>query len=429
MKSSLRAILYGTGLLLAFGGGWWLKPAIAPDGSALPTPANADLPAKRPSAPTTQKPANVLAVPGGNWLEAAYADVAAVRAAMQPGVVNQVLIKKLNDTLNLSDKYQRLASWQGLLTEMQPVDALAVKELLNGWAKEGRWAAEEFRAFLYQWGSIDGATAAASAVGKGGNNAFMDEKIGVVLEGWCRRDADAAIAWLKMQGIDNVNPVAAISGSFQGLASMNFGAAEAWLLNNFAESPTTHFLAQPAMFKVQQEGLSAAGAWFTQIAGGDYPQAYKCENLNALIEAAQRLESMNAYKGPTTLDLLTPYKHEPWLPANAGQAMGKHWAENEPVTGMAEIQKMTSPEAKKAATMQLSQLWAASEPESFSVWLTENRSHPMFDQAAYQLTLSLKTTDPEGARAWAAQIKDPALKSDAAKPAPPDPFDPFASKQ
>jgi len=79
-----------------------------------------------------------LRASGENWLDAITSDVAAVRAAMQPGVVNEVLLDKLKTVLDPTDKYRRIATWQALMSEMRPEDALAVEAILDELEKEGR---------------------------------------------------------------------------------------------------------------------------------------------------------------------------------------------------------------------------------------------------------------------------------------------------
>lgn len=119
---------------------------------------------------------------------------------------------------------------------------------------------------------------------------------------------------------------------------------------------------------------------------------------------------------------MASYVNEPWLPENAGALFGQHWAKSDPAAGMDEIQKMRSPEAAAAAVLQMTMPWAVKEPESMSAWLAKNKNHPAFDQAALDLSRSIRTTDPAAAKAWAEQIKDLDLKSEATGNAPPDPF-------
>lgn len=57
---------------------------------------------------------------------------------MQPGVVNEVLLDKLKTVLDPTDKYRRIATWQALMSEMRPEDALAVEAILDELEKEGR---------------------------------------------------------------------------------------------------------------------------------------------------------------------------------------------------------------------------------------------------------------------------------------------------
>lgn len=403
MNPPLRALLYGTGLLFAFAAGWLLKPTAHPETGALARAAHRSQP---PGVRTPSKSAHPLAASGESWLDAASADLTAVRAAMQPGVVNQVLLDKLQEVLNIPDKFQRAATWQGLMNEMRPEDALAVRDIFSGLNEEGRRSAQEFQSFLHQWGRIDGATAAPTL----GEALFEDGKLLGVMVGWGERDPHAALTWLKSQHAEFSGCNLVLSGVLEGMAATDPGAAETMLMENANNPEFKNILGRLAGIRVEQGGLAAALNWFSQLAATPGPDSFKEASLTTLMQLA---EKSGILTGGTPIPLAA-YDREPWFPENAAQALGKAWAEKDPIAGVAEIQKMTSPEAKKTAVRNLSVWWAAGSPESLSIWLTENGGHPMFDEAAYELTRTLHPTDPEAGRAWGAQIKDPALKSKAA---------------
>ena len=192
MKPPLPAVLYGTGLISAFVAGWFLKSTAHPE----ITLAQAAHPAQPPGVRTPPKSAHPLAASGASWLDAASADLAPVRAAMQPGVVNQVLIAKLNIVLELSDEHQRAARFQHLLTAVRPEDALALRKLFHDLREDGRWFDKEFAAFTVQWGRIAGPHAAILSSGSGieRNMEFYG-----VISGWGEQDAAAAFDWLLLQ--------------------------------------------------------------------------------------------------------------------------------------------------------------------------------------------------------------------------------------
>lgn len=99
---------------------------------------------------------------------------------MRPGVVNQVLIDKLQDVLSLKDKFQRLVSWQSLMLGVRSEDVPAVREMLTELSKQGRLVTEELQSLLQHWGKLDGATAAQSFAAL----PFPDEELRSVMTGW-----------------------------------------------------------------------------------------------------------------------------------------------------------------------------------------------------------------------------------------------------
>ena len=407
MKPPLPAVLYGTGLLLAFGAGWFFKPASFPNNTAA-----LSRPALRPGPPIPQKSANALAASGVNWLDAASADVAAVRAAKLPGVVNQVLIDKLKAALDITDKYQRQASWQCLITEMRPEDAIALKDLFNDPGQgSGYNRGAEFASFLHHWGRIDGAAAAAS-------NSLNGIYIQMVTGGWAEKNAAEALAWLDSQAPETVYRNA-FDGIIDGMFTVNSPAAEALLLYRAGDPRLGDTLAKAVENRQAREGFDAARQWFAGIAVSDAAEAFKRENFSALVSINNAADPIQK---KIVLDLVQPYLNQPWLPANAGEVLGEHWAGTDPVGGFQRMLEMTCAGTQKSAAESLARIWARADAPSLSVWLRDNTNHPQFDLAASYLALTLQTSDPEAARAWAARIKNPDLKSRAMQPTLADPF-------
>jgi hypothetical protein len=418
MKPPLPAVLYGTGLFLAFGAGWFFKPATSPyNAAALPHPA---LPAKRPGPPLPQN-ADTLATTGGDWLRAVQTEIDAIRAARQPGVANQVLIEKLRAVLQLTERSQRAGSWHGLMAEIQPEDALAVWELLNEGGQPHRSGTEEVDAFLYHWGRIDGPNAVRTLA----TRILPDEQLRTVLTGWGQQDAASALAWLKADGQNFRSCNRVWGGFFQGLAT-DPDAAERILLENAAEPLLQPFLGRMAGIKAQQEGLAATVSWFQTMATKPLPDAYKGENLRSLLQLIQQKEGGAGEVSAGFLKGLPAYAHERWLPEEAGMALGIGWATSDPASGIEELDRMTSAEAREAALRVLLNNW---EAESLGTWLNANRGHKLFDRAAEALVRGIHASDPEAAKAWAAEIKDPPLRQKSAKLFLPAPADPFASEQ
>lgn len=412
MKPPHRATLYGTGLLLAFGAGWFFKPAPSPDKTAALCPPA--LPSKKSGPPIPQKPVKALAAPGANWLDAAAADVAAVRAAMQPGVVNQVLIDKLENVLNLTDRFQRLASWQGLMTEMQPEDAPLVRGIFRERDKEGRWAAEELKIFLHQWGSIDG-SAAATAISKEGKD---DEYLPDIMSGWGKLNAEEALAWLKSRESIGADAEALLS-IYKGLASISLEAGESFLMAHSNDLAFRNIIPEASTTRVNQQGIHQARNWFKQVEQSSAPEIYKKGNFKALIDLTERLESETA-----VLDLILPYQNKPWLPEDAGKMLATHWFLEDHIDALAKIEKLNSPDAKEGAAVYLMWNWARRDSETLSGWLNHNQNHPLFDHGAYQLIETIRATDAEAALLWSGKIKNESLRFKAMNPEP----DPFASE-
>jgi hypothetical protein len=57
--------------------------------------------------------------------------------------------------------------------------------------------------------------------------------------------------------------------------------------------------------------------------------------------------------------------------------------------------------------------WAGSNPNAMGDWLKENRNQPHYDEIAVPYVHQIRSVDPEAAAAWAATIKDPALRAKA----------------
>lgn len=414
MKPTLAAALYGTCLLLAFGAGWFFKPA------ASPVPATGPIPTalhdKRPGSPVPQKPVTAAVASEENWLDAAAADVAAIRAAKQPGVVNQVLIDKLEVALNIKDQNKRLALFQRLVLEMRPADAFAIQALFKDRAKDLRISDREYEIFVKQWGLIAGSVAVEVLSPDEENLSWFKP----LLDGWVQQDEDAAIQWLHRQPSGDFLFGYAFSGVFDGLFQMDQVKAERFLESHADNRGLKNDLGKPAWYRIQQDGWNSASQWFAGVATGDASDAYKTANLTTLLGSAMKGSFQPLDQAG--VELLLPYHAEAWFPDEAGQKMGEHWALTDPAAGLALITEMQSPGAKTAAIDRLTGAWAAADPNALGVWLGGNLSHPAYDRAAYHLARKLIATDPEAAEAWADQIKEPALRSAANAPAPQDPF-------
>ena len=396
MKPPLSAVLYGTGLLLAFGAGWFFKPASSPDNTAALPHASLFL-----SAPVLTQPPKPVKLPhpaGQNWLEAASSDLVTVKAATQPGVVNQKLIDKLGAILSLGDASVRGPQWQTVLTAMRAEDAAAVKELFRAKAKDGRHFDSEFEAFCHRWGQVDGAAAAQSIVAE---YAGKEQIVRKVMSGWGSRDAAAALAWASQQpgisqGINN-------SAIVEGLGQRSAREAETLILAHPEKPAFERIQGRIAAMKVAQEGLSGALPWFDQIASGDSPDKFKQANLETLLKITNQ-----GADSSQSIQLARKYADRAWLPASAGDVIGLAYLGEDPAASLTEIAKIPSHDAQTTAARVILNQWG---PEATSGWLVGNPQHPIYDTAALQLVQDLAKTDPEAATAWANQIKDQKMHS------------------
>ena len=413
MKPPLPAILYSTGLLLAFGAGWFFKPASCPENTAaLFQPA---LPAKRPGLPIPQKPVNASTASGENWLDAAIADVAAVRAAMEPGVMNQVLMDKLKATLDLQDVPHQRSRWQALITEMKREDVLAVQSIFLERRKNGQFDDRNiYDSFVHHWGMIDGPAAAASSAAS-----IEEGYMQTIMSGWAKKNAGQAKDWLEAQDFNPYLYNQCFRGIVDGLFEIDPGAAEALLLLRGSDARLQDFLSNAIQKRQGREGFESTKEWFSKIASRDAPDAFKRENLSAFI-------LVNAHTEPgrhaELIILAQKYQDKEWLPQSAGNLLGKFYAESDPAAGMQPIMEMKSVTARQAAAEVLGEKWAQSDPGSMSLWLANHPDHILFDQAASELARRLLSSDPEASQAWAEQIKDSKLKSRASEPPFEDPF-------
>ena len=413
MKRSLSAVLHGLGLLTAFGAGWFLKPASSPDSpsQSLQSPVKFS----QGAIPLLSQKTKPTAKTSSNWLENTTTHVAAIRAAVKPGEVNKVLLAKLEESLNLTSLTQRSATWQALILEMRAEDVVAVRELILLRNSKGQRLGNDENAFMHQWGKVDGRTAADEMANQPG--------IQDVMTGWAEMNAPAATAWLESQTARDVYRKA-FAGIVEGLYAVDPPAAEALLLARAKDFGNDDIMARGVEFRQAQEGFAGAKQWLAQVCASDAPDGFKYANCSALFSI-----SNNDRPGQQEVlwDLVQPWQNEPWLPRNAGAFLGTWWAEKNPAEGFNQVLRMTSTDAADDAIDYLARTWAKADAPAFSEWLSLHAEHPSFDSAAWHLARTLHRTDPYAAKAWARQIKDPKLRSEAEVPPASDPPDPFAS--
>lgn len=408
MNRARSAAIHAAGIALAFGTGWALKPERNSTPPILaPEPLRRNSPHAKPAGADHPRDKRAALSGREQWPEAAGRDLKEVRAAMTPGVVNQVLIGKLNAVLNIGENSIRVPRWQALVSAMRPEDAAAVREIFRENDREGRYWPDEFQAFWRQWGAIDGAAAAHSLVYTGRHPMQLQN----LMAGWGRADAPAALEWVRKHR-DGLDMKAALGGLVNGAGDQRAADAETLLLANQDDPLIRELYPQAAWKRVHQEGLSGAKPWFESLAAGTAPDNFKQASLQTLVGImSQRTGNESAAA------LAAQYIREPWLPADAGGALGQQWAATDPVAGIAELGAITSPEARQAASSRLAKDWASRDAAGLSVWLTENSGHPSFDSMALGLVNEIRASDPEAAKAWAARIQDTSLHDAGRTPA------------
>lgn len=92
-------------------------------------------------------------------------------------------------------------------------------------------------------------------------------------------------------------------------------------------------------------------------------------------------------------------------------------ADQDPVqaVGWAEAFSAVHPALSQSAYTAIADSWAGRDVTSLSVWLDKIQNHPGGDAMTLEMIRGIVKDDPEAARAWAARIKDPALKQQAGK--------------
>lgn len=403
MKPVRSVIAWAVGIALAFGAGWVLKPI--PESSA---PGQVSARLMRQSSPANQgtfsrshnRQGNIGVSDWERWPEEARRELEEVRAARAPGVVNQVLIDKLNAVLNIGEDSIRVPRWQALVSAMRPEDAAAVRDIFRENDKEGRYWPDEFHAFWKQWGTIDGEAAAHSIV-------YTDKhptELRNLMAGWDRTDPAAALSWVR-QHAEGLDMKDAITGLVKGAGDQRAADAEAFVLANQDDPLIRDLYPQVAWMKVYQEGLSSAKPWFEKLAVGNAPDTFKQASLQTLVGMmSERTGNASAAA------LASQYVSEPWLPADAGRVLGQQWAATDPIAGISELQTIASPEARNTASSRLAKDWASRDAEGLSVWLTSNSGNPFFDDLALGLVHEIGSSDPEAAKAWAGQIQNNSLR-------------------
>lgn len=402
MKPPLTAALHGTGLLLAFAAGWWLKPAASPGPEASLHPV---LPVKPIADPPFQKTPKASAASGAKWLDAAAADVAAVRLAMQPGMVNQVLLDKLEAVLRLHDESVRLTRWRALMETMRKEDAPAVLAL---WRKEftgGRKTEGVEDLFWHQWGRLNGSHAVDLAWKDYGETAATN-----VLAGWACVQPEAALAWMTQNG-GKVGRPAAIKTMVSAMAADSPASAIQFIRAHVEEPDFKESLGLEMDFAVRERGLAVAASSFEEIARSSLPDNYKKANLYNLAGHFQQASHWSEPPGnPNSNEstaILLKYLGEGWFSPILADDLARRIAASNPESGVAQLNRFTNEKGRETFAYNLFDDWSIKDPLSLSQWLTRNRDHAEFDRATFRLVLSTSQSDPEAAKAWAAQIQNP----------------------
>lgn len=359
MKPPFPVVLYGFGLLLAFGAGWLLKPEPFPP-SAPPIKSGSS---DRKSSPLPVKANPPLRTTAENWLAGAMADLEEIASSASPGQTNPALLAKLDAILSFPGANVRQAHWQTLLTAMRAEDAAAVHELFRAKARDGRHFDREFETFCHRWGQLHGTAAAQTIVS---TYAGTDNIVSHVLMGWGSRDAIAALAWADQQ--PGLAAEKATSAIVKGLGQKSAREAESLVLANWNSKPFVNIRREVAAMHVAEKGFSGTLPWFEQIAGSGSPDKFKVESLETLLKIANK--GQDAGKA---IQLARQYAGQPWLPMEAGNQIGFSYIGEDPMASLNALAQLPSKPAQEAAVRVF---YNHMGQESTSQWLIANPARP-----------------------------------------------------
>ncbi len=372
-RSHLTHTAWGLATLSAFALGFtWnhFRPA------SLPSPLSPRLLGSSSSAAapsTNRKPPNLAPSPGAPLpLNASQREALAKLALTDPNPLR---------------RHQAFAQ---LLDSLTPENAPALLESLQA----NRASPDQWRLFLYAWGSKDGpaAIAHANTLPDGRKDRFLD----AALPGWAGQNPTAATAWLEsLEEGDSKNRQRA--NLVAGLADHDIALATSYALNRatLGDKQAETYLRTIAEEELRKNGPAAATAWGEALPDGPLKGstldrlagAYAAENPAAA--AAWAAQFANASYGPRVIEQI-----------------GSQWAQRDPQAAVAWLGTLDEGSARSDGTFSALRGWTRRDALGASQYLAALPPSPSKDSAVSGFARSLAREDPESAMIWAKTIGD-----------------------
>ena len=307
-------------------------------------------------------------------------------ALLEPGEIDALVKAALNDPNPLT----RNAAFTQLLASMTPENVQALMESM----KTNRAGGDQWRLFLYAWGTVDsaGALAHAATLKGGARDRFLQS----TLPGWAAKDPSGATAWLdKMEDGDAKNR---LRGSLvAGLADHDIAMATSYVLARSAagDPRAGEYLRTVTTEQLRKIGPAAATAWGERLP--DSPM--KGDVLNE-IAGAYTNEDPKAAAAWATQFANTDYG------ARVVGEVGDEWAEKDPQAAIAWLGNLSEGPARAEGTYSALREWTQRDPTAASQYLANMPPSASKDSAVSGFVRSLAREDPESAVIWAKTISN-----------------------
>ena len=268
----------------------------------------------------------------------------------------------LKNALTAGDRMMLVAR---ILSAMTPENAWLIREAFGQSWDEGCHFHPEHDLMWGRLGEVLGAEAADKVIKPGGP---FWPVYGKLLEGWARSDPRGIAHWL-MAHPDHSGRQQVIESTVRGMASVDPAATIDILLG----------------LEGREQAIAAAAA---ERGSGNLGGAPGADRLRDALAARPRQHIDQVFGAAARND--------------APHAV--YWAES---------LARRHPEQSEQAYDAIASTWFAADPRAMSQWLNSARDHPASDAMTVRLVRQIAADDPEAARAWAARIKDPALRTKA----------------
>ena len=290
--------------------------------------------------------------------------------------------------LNDPNPLTRNLAFSKLLESMTPENVGAMMESL----KTNRAGGDQWKLFLYAWGSMDGpgAIAHAATLEGGRKTRFLAE----ALPGWASKNPTAAIAWLDtMAEGDEKNRY---RGSLvAGLADRDIAQATAYVYDraNAGDKQAMGYLQTVAGEEMRKNGPAGATAWGESLADGPLKAA-------ALDHIAGAFASRNPEAAAAWAAKFATADYAEHV---IGQ-VGDKWAERDPKAAIAWLGTLQEGEGRSQGTFTALREWTRRDAIAASGYLAAMPPSGSKDSAVSGFARSLAREDPESAIIWAKTI-------------------------